>query len=77
MKTIELADREISSEDFSNFEVNLQGKDGHVSATVVDHGLEAAGTLLRLTDICITYDDSQVPESDIEHFCLINGFRRK
>lgn len=77
MTNIELADREISLDDFSNFETNLENKVGRIAATIADQTALGGATLLHLTDVRIAFDESEIDETEIEHFCMINGFRRK
>lgn len=75
MKTIELADREISVEDFSNFELNLQAKTGHVTAKTEERIRHGGTRLLALSDVQVAFDDSKCPQAEIQRFCLDNGFR--
>ena len=77
MKTIALADREISVAEYSDFETNLQAKTAEIAATSEEWTMPNGVKQLRLTDVVVTFDDTQTPESEIEHYCLTHGFRKQ
>ena len=72
MKTIELADHELSVVDFSNFELNLLLKGGKITAKVTtcsNNGMKR----FRLTKPVITFDETISAEARIER--LLKSFR--
>jgi hypothetical protein len=77
MKTIELANREISVADFSDFETNLQLKSGSIMASIEEWTTPDGVKHFRLTDAVVTFDEMQSVESEIEGLCLTHGFQRR
>jgi hypothetical protein len=76
MKTIELADHELSVADYSNFELSLLMRSGTITATV--RTCSTNGTKrFRLIDPVIRFDEMRVPEERIETLLKARGFQRK
>ncbi len=77
MKIIELADHELSLNDFSNFELNLQLSEGRITATankwITGQGMKR----VRLTNLQITFDENNSLEGRIESMFRAYGFQRK
>jgi hypothetical protein len=65
MKTIELADHELSLADYSNFELNLLLKDGRITATVKTRSTNGTKSL-QLINPVILFDEARAPEGRIE-----------
>jgi hypothetical protein len=76
MKTIELADHELSVADYSNFELNLLMRSGTITAT--SKTCSANGTKrLRLISPVVLFDETRSPETTIESLLKARGFQRK
>jgi len=76
MKTIELADHELSVADYSNFELNLLLKDGRITAAV--RTCSTNGTKrLHLTNPVIMFDETRSPEARIASLLRFYGFQRR
>jgi hypothetical protein len=76
MKTIELADHEISVTDYSNFELNLLLRDGRITATVKPCGTNGSKRL-RLIKPLILFDETRASEARIDSLLNARGFQRK
>jgi hypothetical protein len=75
-KIIELATRELSVADYSNFELNLILNVGRITATV--KACSANGMqCVRLTNPVIMFDETRCPEARIERLFRSFGFRRR
>ena len=72
MKTIELADHELSVADYSNFELNLLLREGSIRATI-ETGTPNGMKCVRLISPVILFDETRAPEARIES--LMNSFR--
>lgn len=72
MKTIELADHELSVIDYSNFEVNLLLKGGRITATVKTCSTNGMKRY-RLVNPVVTFDETISAEGRIEG--LLKSFR--
>ncbi len=75
MKTVALADHELSVSDYSKFELNLILRAGRITATVKafsTNGLKC----LRLTNPVIVFDETQTSEARIETLFKASGFQR-
>jgi hypothetical protein len=75
MKTIELADHELSVADYSNFELNLLLKDGRITATVKTCSTNGTKRL-HLTNPEIVFDETRSPEGRIASLSRFYGFQR-
>ena len=76
MKTIELADHELSVTDYSNFELNLLMRNGTITAAAKT--CSANGTKrLRLSNPVVLFDETRSPETQIESLLKARGFQRK
>ena len=76
MKTMALADHELSVSDYSNFELNLMLRDGRISGTVKKcstNGIKC----LRVFSPVIQFDETHCPEGRIESVMKSYGFQRK
>jgi hypothetical protein len=76
MKTVELADHELSVADYSNFELNLLLRDGSITATVktcATNGMKR----IRLINPVIRFDETRAPEARIESLMKSFRFQRK
>jgi hypothetical protein len=72
MKTVELADHELSVADYSNFEFNLLLREGRIKATVqtrLSNGMKR----IRLVNPVILFDETRSAEERIES--LVRSFR--
>jgi hypothetical protein len=76
MKTIELANHELSVADYSNFELNLLLRDGRITATVKPCGTNGS-TRLRLIKPVILFDETRASEARIDSLLKARGFQRK
>jgi len=76
MRTIELADHELSVTDYSNFELNLMLKGGRITATVKTFSLNGTERI-RVTHPVIMFDETESPNGRIEKFLRSFGFRQK
>jgi len=76
MKTIKLADHELSISDFSNFELNLLLRDGRILAKVKTRSTDGM-KCLRVADAKIMFDEAKSSEARIEALFKTFGFQRR
>lgn len=76
MTTMHFADQDLSRQDFSTFELLLQGRGGVFSA---EEASDPAGTSDRVHLIrpVVAFDEQQVDEREIEEICRRFGFRQQ
>ena len=76
MKTVNLADHELSVSDFSNFELNLLLRDGRIIGKVkpcTTNGMKR----IRVTDPVIMFDETKCSDARIEALLKHCGFQRR
>jgi hypothetical protein len=76
MRTIELADHELSVTDYSNFELNLMLKGGRITGTVKTFSVNGTKRI-QVANPVIMFDETESPNGRIEKFLMSFGFRQK
>jgi len=76
MKTIALADHELSVSDYSNFELNLMLRGGRISGTVKECSTNGI-KFLHVFSPVIQFDETKCSEGRIESVMKSYGFQRK
>lgn len=77
MKTILLADHDLTVTDYSNFELKLHAKGAVCRAAVETYATEQGTQRARLTDASVEFDDTTTNEAAVEQICQVHGFQRR
>ena len=76
MTTMHFADQDLSRQDFSTFELLLQGRGGAFSAEETSDPA-ATSEHVHLIHPAVVFDETQVDEGAIEEICQRFGFRQQ
>jgi hypothetical protein len=77
MKTVELADHELSVADYSNFELQVQARGGRCTATATSWTGPQGTAYVRLTGLVVEFDEARCAEADIEQLARAYAFQKK
>jgi hypothetical protein len=76
MKTIALANHDLTVTDFSNFELTLQTKNARFTAEVKTYMPPQGPEHAQLTNPVIEFDDTTTSDADLETIFRKYGFQR-
>jgi len=76
MTTLHFVDHDLSRQDFSTFELLLQGRGGAFSA---EERSDSSGTPghVQLLHPAVSFDEQQIGQPEIEEICRRFGFRHQ